>query len=337
MLDQVTAALRAIVAQGAFATELVCESDNLRVEVHGAGPLRFPLSARAARQLSEVAQLAPFGRRDKTLSDLSVRNTWEIDGRHVKIDARAWNRTLVPQLAVLRKRLGLPDDGELKASFDKLLVYGPGQFFAPHQDSERADDMVATLVVLLPSAASGGALVVAHQGQKKVFRGARRGPKDLALIAFYADCHHEVRPVKSGYRVALTYQLHYQATARDERPSPTSDAVARLARAIKAYFSGPPPSPRSDRLIYLLDHEYTQKSLSFERLKNADRLRVDAVGAVGAVRTVGAVADVDGGAVSAGDGGGAVSVVLHGARLSVLAGRAGTCGSNEACREEHST
>jgi hypothetical protein len=28
-----------------------------------------------------------------------------------------------------------------------MLVYAPGQFFAPHQDSEKTDDMIGTLVV----------------------------------------------------------------------------------------------------------------------------------------------------------------------------------------------
>jgi hypothetical protein len=274
MLDQVTAALHAIQAEGAFATELVCGSDDLRIEVKGVGPLRFPLPARTAEALCAVARLAPFGRRDRTLSDLSVRNTWEVAGSKVKIDARAWARTCGPQLAVLRKRLGLPEDGELKATFDKLLVYGPGQFFAPHQDSERADDMFGSLVVLLPSACSGGALVVQHQGEKKIFRGARRGPRDLSLIAFYADCRHEVRPVKSGYRVVLTYQLHYKAPARAAAPALAPPRIDRLTRAVQAYFDAP---QRPDRLVYLLDHEYTQKSLSFGRLKNADRLRVGAL------------------------------------------------------------
>jgi hypothetical protein len=33
-----------------------------------------------------------------------------------------------------------------------MLVYGKGQFFLPHQDSEKDDAMVGTLVVSLPSA-----------------------------------------------------------------------------------------------------------------------------------------------------------------------------------------
>jgi hypothetical protein len=283
MLDEVTAALGAIEAEGAFATELVCGSEDLDIKVEGVGPIRFPISAATARKLCAVARAAPFGRRDETLHDVSVRDTWEIGRSRIKIDTRRWQRTLEPKLAIIQKRLGLPEGGKLEAAFDKMLVYGPGQFFAPHQDSERADDMVGSLVVELPSKHEGGAFVVQHHREKKVFRGAAREPKDLSLLAFYADCHHEVKPVDAGYRITLTYHLLYRGAAEDRAPLRHS-AVDRLAASVKAYFSTPVASPyatsareRPDRLIYLLDHEYTQKSLGWSRLKNADRLRVAAL------------------------------------------------------------
>lgn len=46
------------------------------------------------------------------------------------------------------------------ALLDKMLVYGPGQFFL-HQ--QRSSDMVATLVVVLPSTHRGCAVVVEHR------------------------------------------------------------------------------------------------------------------------------------------------------------------------------
>jgi hypothetical protein len=283
MLDEVTAALAAIEAEGAFATELVCGSEDLHIEVEGVGPIRFPIPAVMARKLCAVARPASFGRRDKTLHDVSVRDTGEIGSSQIKIDMRAWERTLEPKLAILRQRLGLPKGGKLEAVLDKMLVYGPGQFFAPHQDSERADDMVGSLVVELPCKHEGGAFVFQHHREKKVFRGAARGPKDLSLLAFYADCHHEVKPVDAGYRITLTYHLLYRGTAN--APAIISpNAALRLEASVKAYFSTKVANPyasrspeRPDRLIYLLDHEYTQKSLGWDRLKNADRLRVSAL------------------------------------------------------------
>jgi hypothetical protein len=45
-------------------------------------------------------------------------------------------------------------------------------------------------------------------------------------------------------------------------------------------FSGAKPEPPADRLVYLLDHQYTQKGLSWSHLKNADARRVAALGEV---------------------------------------------------------
>jgi hypothetical protein len=285
MLDKVSAGLAALQPEGDFAAEVACSAGGLQIEVKGVGPIGLPVSARTAQRLCSVARLAPFGKRDKTLLDLRVRNTWEISGDQVMLDTSTWLRAIAPQLAKLRRSLGLPEDGEIVATFDKLLIYGPGQFFAPHKDSERADDMMASLVVQLPSECSGGDLVVRHQGRKKALGGGRRrakGSKDVALLAFYADCLHEVRPVRSGYRVALTYQLHHRSATRGSQIQ--GPAVERLAREVGAYFATPVgrrfssgAAQRPDRLVYLLDHEYTQKSLSFDRLKSGDRLRVSAL------------------------------------------------------------
>jgi predicted 2-oxoglutarate/Fe(II)-dependent dioxygenase YbiX len=207
MLDEVTAALTAIEAEGRFAVELELGSEALHIAVQGVGPLRFPVTAATAKQLCAVADPAPFGRRSETVHDARVRDTWQIERGRLKIDTRRWRRSLDPALATIRRSLGLPEGVELAVVLDKLLVYGPGQFFAPHQDTERDDAMVGTLVVTLPSKYEGGAIVVEHRGEKRTFRDVAQGPTDVSLLAFYADCRHEVKPVRSGHRIALTYHL----------------------------------------------------------------------------------------------------------------------------------
>ncbi len=156
MLNNVTEALASLRPEGTFAVELACGSGGLNIDAAGLGRLRFPLSAATAQRLRAIAHPAPFGKRDETLYDPKVRNTWEVEARLLKIDQRTWRLALADQLAVIQKRLGLPPGGTLEATLDKMLVYEPGQFFAPHQDSERSDDMVASMVVTLPSASAGG-------------------------------------------------------------------------------------------------------------------------------------------------------------------------------------
>ncbi len=48
-------------------------------------------------------------------------------------------------LEALRADLGLPEGAKLKAELHGMLVYAAGQFFKPHQDSEKSDEMIGTL------------------------------------------------------------------------------------------------------------------------------------------------------------------------------------------------
>lgn len=284
MTEPIAEVLRLLEDPGTFATRLNAPVDGLAIEVTGVGRVRLPIAVSTAEKLRKVARPAPFGRRDQTLHDSTVRNTWEIAKSRLKIPALPWKRVLAAHLRAIQHELGLPDDCQLKPVLDKMLVYERGQFFKAHQDSEKSDQMVASLVVVLPSEYSGGSLAVEHHGDKKLFHRVKSQSKGLSLLAFYADCHHEVRPVKSGFRVALTYQLVLEGPARVRPAKVQADTVDRLSKAIRAHFAVPVASgySRSDRrpperLVYLLDHEYTQRSLSWSHLKRGDRLRVGAL------------------------------------------------------------
>jgi hypothetical protein len=161
-----------------------------------------------------------------------------------------------------------------------LLVYEPGQFFRIHQDSEKSDDMIGTLSVVLPSAYSGGAEVIEHRGEKLTFRRTAQSGKALTFIAFYADCQHEIRPIKSGYRVVLVYNLLVRPATKDVAEPIDSSAIDDLAAtvthhfdtAVQKYHWQEPAKP--EKLVYLLDHDYTQSGIGWHRLKRADIRRV---------------------------------------------------------------
>jgi predicted 2-oxoglutarate/Fe(II)-dependent dioxygenase YbiX len=284
MSAPITDLLTQIEAPGTFATRLRAPADELEVEVTGVGPIHFPITARVAKKLRAVARPSPFGLREQTLHDPTVRNTWEVAASRVKIAARTWKPALARHLRTVQTDLGLPDETQLEAVFDKLLLYEEGQFFKPHQDSEKGDQMVGTLVVILPSEYSGGAVAVEHRGEKRVFRRAASQATDLSLLAFYADCHHAVSPIKSGVRVALTYQLRLGGRSKAARPTLRGDMLDRLTTRLREHFAVPvvkryiqsEPAP-PERLVYLLDHEYTQRSLSWSHLKNGDGARVAAL------------------------------------------------------------
>jgi predicted 2-oxoglutarate/Fe(II)-dependent dioxygenase YbiX len=261
-------------AQTAFSVELAAGADDLSLEVEGFGRVKFPVTPAKARKLLGLGQPARFGRGEETVTDPDVRDTWEIP-KHL-VHAEWDDAVLNDVLATVKEELGLPARAELTADLHSLLVYEPDQFFLAHQDSEKDDSMVGTLVVTLPSNYAGGELVVEHNEESRAYRGSRT---KLSLVAFYADCRHEVLRVKSGYRITLTYNLLLRGDT--SRPRDDQGVAAELADLLREHFSTPVPryysGPATDppnRLVYLLDHEYTPRGLTWRRLKGADASRV---------------------------------------------------------------
>jgi predicted 2-oxoglutarate/Fe(II)-dependent dioxygenase YbiX len=261
-------------AQAAFSVELTAKTDGLSLEVEGFGHVKFPVTAAKARKLLGLGQPARFGRGEQTVTDPDVRDTWEIPKHLVRAE---WNdATLKVILATVKEELGLPNAAELTADLHSLLVYETNQHFVAHQDSEKDDSMVGTLVVTLPSSYTGGELMVGHNEEWKAYRGSKTA---LSLVAFYADCRHEVLKVTSGYRITLTYNLLLHGDT--SRPEGDGGTAAELADLLREHFSTPVPryyrGPAADppnRLVYLLDHEYTPRGLTWRRLKGADASRV---------------------------------------------------------------
>ena len=265
-------------ARTAFSVELAAKMDDLRLEVEGFGVVRFPVTPAKARKLLGLGEPARFGRGEETVTDPEVRDTWEIPKHLVRAE---WNdAALTDILATVKEEFGLPNAAQLTADLHALLVYETNQHFLAHQDSEKDDSMIGTLVVTLPSSYTGGELMVGHNEEWKAYRGSKTA---LSLVAFYADYRHEVLKVQAGYRITLTYNLLLRGDT--SRPEGDEGTVTELADLLREHFSTPVPrycrGPAADppnRLVYLLDHEYTPRALRWSRLKGADASRVSMLG-----------------------------------------------------------
>ena len=239
-----------------------------RIEVEGARSLSFPITEGQARSLAAVAEPAPYGRGEQTLVDSSVRACRQIDAARVRITGGAWWDTLAQVVGLAAAGLGCPPE-HTSEQFYKLLVYEPGGFFAPHRDSEKVDGMVATLVVSLPVTGTGGELVIRHRERQAVVDLRTDEPSELAFAAFYADCVHEIRPVTAGHRIVLVYHLVVRGGAAAVlRAAPDFDAQEeQIAAQLRNWEA---TSAAGDKLVWLLEHQYSEAGLSFEVLKNAD-------------------------------------------------------------------
>ncbi|MCE9565930.1 MAG: 2OG-Fe(II) oxygenase [Planctomycetes bacterium] len=239
--------------------------------VEGLGRVSIPLKRAVAKSLIAACQVAPYGKGTETLVDTRVRKTFELDPRKFQLDEKL-NSAIADATRTVADSLGLPAN-QLEAKLYKMLVYEKGGFFLPHRDSEKHDRMVASLIVVLPSPFEGGRLIVRHGAakQKLAFEEAASG-KAACFAAFYADCEHEVERVTHGVRVALAYNLVLKPGKTSTTAKQTAPAD-RLTEAIGSWIVREPAKP----LVFALDHHYTQRGLSLDLLKGADRQLADLI------------------------------------------------------------
>jgi hypothetical protein len=264
-LDWLAAAIGQATRSAKFVVDGALPVADPGLVVEGIGPVPVPLRRRAAKALIAACHVAPFGKGTETLVDERVRKTFELDPAKFRL-GEDWTSAIAAATRTTADALGLPAD-RLEARLYKLLVYEKGGFFRPHRDSEKHDRMVASLIAVLPNPFEGGTLVVRHgPAEREIpFRDAASGT-GACFAAFYADCEHEVRRVTSGVRIALAYNL-VLAPSHAVRPATPAAPADALVEAIGTWVARHPAEP----LVFALEHHYTQRGLSLDLLKGADR------------------------------------------------------------------
>lgn len=239
------------------------------LEISKLGPVALPLTTQQAKQLREHCEQAPYGKGEQTIVDTKVRRVWQLMPNRFRLTNPAWKNFLRDTLHTVEQELGL-EKQKLEAHLYNLLLYEPGCFFLPHRDGEKLDRMVVTLVIVLPSSYEGGELVVRHEGEEKVVDFAR-GKDSRFLVhfaAFYADCEHEIRPIRKGYRLCLVYNLTLAKGKKGLTAPRCGEHSARIAGIFRNW-----PAAGPVKLAVTLEHEYTQVGLDWDALKGLDRTR----------------------------------------------------------------
>src|ERR1700722_5293340 len=90
--------------KSAFSVELTARPDELRLEVDGFGTVRLPVTPPKAGKFIGLGLPARFGRGEKTVTDLDVRDTWEIPKHLVH---STWNAPMLQViLETVKEELG---------------------------------------------------------------------------------------------------------------------------------------------------------------------------------------------------------------------------------------
>ncbi len=269
--ENIIKCLSEVKGAGKFVTNGAVDFIFPELHIEGIGEIAFPVNEVQAKALINAAHKAPFGKGTQTILDKNVRSGWEINADKLLFSGTAWNKIIEKITKTIKPILGLEDCG-IKPSLYKLLIYEPGDFFLPHQDSEKEKGMFGTLVVCLPSRFSGGELVVRFQGNEEAVDFSK-DTKDnkFSYAAFYADCEHEVKPVTNGYKVCLVYNLIQESSEKKVSPKTISKSVNRLADIFK---NEPEPAKQVPYII-LLGHQYTPENFSEGSLKLDDGAKAE--------------------------------------------------------------
>lgn len=244
------------------------EGSMPRMSVKPIGTIAFPILKTQVRSLIHAAVRAPYGRGPETVLDTSVRDCWQIAAGRVHLAGASWEKTFRSILESVADGLGCHRD-RLSARLYKLLIYEPGGFFSEHRDTEKVAGMIATLVVSLPTAGEGGELVIRHLDREATVNLHVDDPGEVAYAAFYADCIHLTKPVEQGHRVSLVYNVVMKPRFRSALPGPPdfsgqTGEISEILAEWAATWQGP------RKLVWLLEHEYSQAGLSHATLKGLD-------------------------------------------------------------------
>ncbi|PSS34002.1 hypothetical protein PHLCEN_2v1954 [Hermanssonia centrifuga] len=92
-------------------------------------------------------------------------------------------------------------------------------------------------------------------------------------MPWYTDVMHEIKPITSGYRLALSYNLIHSTKSLRPALSGKLGMMGELRKVLVAWKEdGGELSP--EKILFLLDHKYSQANLRASALKGADGQRV---------------------------------------------------------------
>ncbi|EEY69706.1 uncharacterized protein PITG_06181 [Phytophthora infestans T30-4] len=226
--------------------------------INGVGFIPLPLAPEHAEKLIAKCAKSPFGHNLDTKMDDSVRKSWQLQPDQLELRNPLWQGGIEKLTETIAARLGYKGV-PLNCVLYKLLVYGEGGHFLKHQDTEKEDGMIATLVVQPPSTHEGGDLVVYRNGQVEHRHDFGKIDGTAAYLPHYAvhysDAEHALEDVTKGYRLALVYSICLPSSLQSLKRDPNVTMSAELANAFKEM------GPEDGSFALLLSHEYTKKSI----------------------------------------------------------------------------
>jgi hypothetical protein len=229
--------------------------------------------------IKKVACISPFGKGTETVIDTSVRNALELNSSQIEC------KNLTLKLSKELKQIA-PHNKVLVPVFYKLHIYEPGGHFDFHRDTLHGDNHYATLVYTLSSDYSGGEFVLESNQKEHEFN-----LRTTEFIVFSTDLKHKIKPVTSGNRIVLQFDVYINDAEEDAEEDTEEEEeekggyytresnilqkkekpdIQNIVHAIQDYMKDNKTSS------FLLSHKY-HKMIEPKYLKDSDKLLYDAL------------------------------------------------------------
>ncbi len=198
-------------------------------------------------KICELANPAPFGKGSETVYDEEVRKALEIKADRIEITQKNSKNFFNEEFKEM-----IPSGKKFVYKLYKMQIYQKGGKFENHKDTIHAPNHYATLVVSIPTTFTGGELVSSsrvappHDAyEKEVEEVEKVDAEDEVVyedeevdynedknkylfkcnfsnyyeksIIFLTDVDHEVKPVTSGTRIVLQYDVYIEEKEENEK------------------------------------------------------------------------------------------------------------------------
>ena len=120
---------------GSFAGhDVLKDAPDPGISIEGGESIKLPLKSKDAKHILSVSEQAPYGKGTKTLVDIAVRDTRQIDASLIQITNKDWDTYLQKSIfPSVGEKLGVSIEN-FEAHLYKLLLYAEGGHFAAHQE-----------------------------------------------------------------------------------------------------------------------------------------------------------------------------------------------------------
>ncbi|KAI1391391.1 uncharacterized protein F4822DRAFT_427240 [Hypoxylon trugodes] len=226
----------------------------------------LPLTPRDAEIIKKACGQAAPNQANETRADSSVRKSWELDPTQFKFTNPDWQEYATTLMNETAQALTM---SHVRAVPSKLVLHEEGALF---KNPKIVPGMVGKLIICLPSKHDGGSIHLSHAGKKYILDTDKACDFGLTSLAWYSDVANEAKPLKSGCRLAIIYNI--TQTKGDRFSAELVDKQSETLRSLFSKWAAIPDDqlPNEPQLMYVLAHRYTNSSFSLSNLRSWDRI-----------------------------------------------------------------